>query len=136
MPSLRTLDPSFRPAAEAFFGWARARWPGLVVTSARRTHFEQLRLYQASLAGNNGGLPALPPGHSDHELGLAWDMARPGKDPFTDPALREAGAAWASLGHRWWAGDPVHFSAGWGRGPRGGRARKRTRRSTRSIHHR
>jgi LAS superfamily LD-carboxypeptidase LdcB len=112
MPSLRTLAPSFRRAAESFFRTARRRWPGLVVTSARRTYLQQLRLWQASVAGRNNGLPATPPGSSDHELGLAFDMAHPNIDPLTDPSLPAAGAAWQALGGRWWSGDPVHFAAG------------------------
>jgi len=112
MPSLRTLHPAFRPYAEAFFQYARTRAPGLTVTSARRSYREQSRLYRASRAGRNDGLPAVPPGTSDHEVGFAFDMARPGRDPFTDQELHELGYAWStSYGGRWSARDPVHFAA-------------------------
>jgi hypothetical protein len=112
MPSLRTLVPGFREEAEAFFDWARSEvGAGLVVTSARRTSQEQLRLYQASLAGQNNGLPATPPGLSDHEIGLAFDMARLNVDPLTDPWLPVLGAEWQRRGGIWWSGDPVHFGA-------------------------
>lgn len=111
MPSLRTLDPRFRPHAERFFRWARAWVPGLVVTSSRRTYAEQLRLWNRSQAGQNDGLPAVPPGQSDHEKGLAWDMARINVDPLKDEKLRKLGAEWIRLGFRWWDRDPVHFGA-------------------------
>ena len=115
MPSLRHLQPRFRARAEPFFKAARRHHPGLVVTSARRTYREQLHLYQRSLAGQNDGLPAVPPGTSDHELGLAFDMARLNHDPLHDQVLVKLGALWNQQGMRWWAGDPVHFAAplGW-----------------------
>jgi len=129
MPSLRSLDPRLRPSAEAFFRWARAQTPGLVVTSARRTRAEQQRLYDRFLAGQNDGLPAIPPGHSDHEAGLAWDMARLNHRAVSDPALPVLGAAWARLGGRWWAGDPVHFA--WAPGLHGSAPGRRSRRTPR-----
>jgi hypothetical protein len=82
-----------------------------VITSARRTRKEQERLYRLSQQGKNNGLPATPPGHSSHEIGLAFDMARPGQEPFTDEALQWLGAQWKLQGGTWWAGDPVHFAA-------------------------
>jgi LAS superfamily LD-carboxypeptidase LdcB len=111
MASLRTLAPHFRPMAERFFRRWRKANPQLRVTSARRTTAAQARLYAAYLRGQNQGLPAVPPGHSDHEVGLAFDMARPGFDPLTDPWLRSAGAAWVKQGGRWSSIDPVHFAA-------------------------
>jgi hypothetical protein len=111
LPSLRILDPAFRPFAERFFAWARSQYPGLVVTSSRRTHREQARLYQEYLAGRNNGLPATPPGQSSHELGLAFDMARVNIDALHDEALPVLGAEWMRQGGTWWAGDPVHFAA-------------------------
>jgi hypothetical protein len=121
VPSLRTLDPKFRPEAEAFFTWARRRVPGLVVTSARRTRRQQEVLYRAYLAGKNNGLPATPPGQSSHELGLAFDMARPNHEPLTDPYLPWLGEEWIRQGGTWWAGDPVHFAASAGMLQRHGR---------------
>lgn len=111
MPSLRGLHPAFRPFAERFFRMARAAYPGLVVTSGKRSRWEQARLYREYLAGRNGGLPAVPPGTSDHEFGLAWDMARPGIKPFSDGALAVLGEAWRREGGRWSSKDPVHFAA-------------------------
>jgi hypothetical protein len=111
MPSLRSLDPAFRPFAERFFKWARPQGAGLIITSARRTRAEQARLYQAFLSGQNNGLPATPPGSSSHELGLAFDMAQLNTDPLEDPLLRSLGAEWIRQGGTWWGGDPVHFGA-------------------------
>ena len=111
MPSLSTLDPSFRPHAEVFYRWARQYVPGLVVTSARRTRAEQERLYRAAQAGENDGLPAAPPGASDHETGMAFDMARINVPALTDPVLRVLGSRWVGIGGRWSPKDPVHFAA-------------------------
>jgi hypothetical protein len=132
VPSLRTLDRRFRPMADKFFRWARARVPGLVVTSAKRSRREQLRLYNEYMAGRNNGLPATPPGHSSHELGLAFDMARPGHDPLSDPTLFELGKAWRAEGGTWWEGDPVHFAASPSMLAPGGSRRTRRRRASRT----
>lgn len=140
MPSLSSLNPTFRPFAEAFFKWAQGEvGGGLVVTSARRTRFEQARLYQAYLRGENNGLPAMPPGTSDHEVGLAFDMARPNLPAISDPALPMLGAAWLRYGGRWNARDPVHFAAPAGWVTRGRRSRavgNRGRASSRARAHR
>jgi hypothetical protein len=61
------------------------------------------------LARGARGLPALPPGSSLHEQGLAFDLARPGIDPFRDQLLPMLGEVWNSWGGRWSAKDPVHF---------------------------
>lgn len=113
MPSLTTLDPRLRPRAEAFFSKAsRFVGGGLVVTSARRSLQEQQRLYQAAQAGQNNGLPVARPGTSDHEVGLAWDMARLSVEPFSDRTLAILGWAWVHYwGGRWSPKDPVHFAA-------------------------
>ncbi len=113
MPTLRSLDRRFAPLAERFFEQvARPTVPGIIVTSARRTFQEQAALYRAYLRGENNGLPAVPPGTSDHELGLAFDLARPGHDPFTDPYLADLGPLWRTyFGGEWSSSDPVHFGA-------------------------
>lgn len=110
MPSLRTLAPWFQPMALELLAVARSLGP-YVVTSAFRTYQEQERLYRAYLEGRNNGLPAVPPGTSDHEQGLALDLARPGHDPFTDEGLARLGPAWVRHGGRWTPRDPVHFAA-------------------------
>lgn len=43
------------------------------VSSARRTHRQQVALYRRYLAGLNP-YPVAPPGHSNHERGLAIDV--------------------------------------------------------------
>lgn len=131
MPSLRVLAPHFRQVAQKFFRDSRRRYPGLVITSSRRTYQEQLRLYQRAQAGQNDGLPATPPGSSSHETGLAFDMARLNHPAIGDPVLVELGAIWNTIGNRyghgyWWAGDPVHFA--WKPANVSGRKKKRSRR--------
>jgi hypothetical protein len=45
-----------------------------------------------------------------HELGLAFDMARPGIDPLEDDLLYELGDIWINeYGGTWHESDPVHF---------------------------
>jgi hypothetical protein len=115
--SLEGLDPSFRFHAERFWAWAKKqpKCSNLVITSGRRTREQQEYLWREYQAGRNNGLPATPPGSSDHEMGLAFDMARIGVDPLEDPVLAELGEAWQLAGGRWWSKDPVHFGAplGW-----------------------
>lgn len=111
MPSLTQLAPGFRRRAQVFFSLVHQYDPSFRVTSARRTYAEQARLYADYLSGRQA-LPAVPPGTSDHELGLAFDMARPGVDPYDDELLAEAGEAWRDGGWgRWSPTDPVHFAA-------------------------
>lgn len=111
MASLRGLDHRFRRMAEAFVRFAVRAYPGVRVTSARRSWKDQARLYAEYLAGRNNGLPALPPGTSDHEAGLAFDLARPNVQPFDDDVLPQLGETWLRWGGRWSNRDPVHFAA-------------------------
>jgi hypothetical protein len=99
------------PAARALFDWGHSTDSRLTVTSVRRTRAEQSRLYARYLAGESQGIPALPPGQSMHEKGRAFDLARPGVDPFSDELLARLGALWSSWGGRWHPTDPVHFEA-------------------------
>ena len=78
---------------------------------ARRGRWEQARLYREYLAGRNNGLPAMPPGTSDHEFGLAMDLAFPGTEPLQDGRLWDLGETWLRWGGRWASKDPVHFAA-------------------------
>jgi hypothetical protein len=114
--------------AEKFYRYARTVDRGLVITSARRTFQEQAMLYQRSQAGQNNGLPAMPPGTSDHEIGMAFDMARPGHEPLGDYLLPMLGQTWLRWGGRWNAIDPVHFAA-----PRAIRDARWTSRSVRPM---
>ncbi len=124
MADLNTLQPWLRPYADYLFktgrwynqvyDWGRGGGP-LVVTSARRTPQEQYLLYQKWRRGESQ-IPAAPPGKSMHERGLAFDIARLGIDPFTDPLLNFMGEIWREMGGiylgQWGGGgDPVHFEA-------------------------
>lgn len=112
MPTLATLDRRFRPYAESFFRWSRDLGAPVVVTSARRTWQEQAHLWSLYVKRGRTGLTALPPGRSQHQRGLAWDMATPGVDPKADPWLARLGPLWRSMGGVWGGeADPVHFEA-------------------------
>lgn len=111
MPNLSRLHPQFRPYAEALLAYARDIDPRFTITSAWRSHMDQAALYAKWLKGQNP-YPALPPGKSSHELGLAVDMARLGVDASTDEVLAQVGEAWRRAGGHWpGALDPVHFAA-------------------------
>jgi hypothetical protein len=126
MADLATLDIDLRPWAEDMFRLAKSLDRRFVVTSARRSWFEQARLYSnylwqrglevgvgADLGPANEGpsklLPVAPPGRSAHESGMAWDMARIGIKPFEDDLLPILGAVWNRVGGLWRTFDPVHF---------------------------
>jgi hypothetical protein len=99
-----SLEPELAGAATALV--VAAHNAGLMprLTSARRTSGQQARLYRRFLEGNSQ-LPALPPGLSAHEYGLAFDLVT---SPFE--ALGDVGATWQSWGGEWGgSGDPVHF---------------------------
>lgn len=116
MPSLSSLAPRFRPFAEELLRVARALDSRFIVTSAKRSRTEQQRLYNRWLSGQSP-FPANPPGRSQHELGLAVDLARFGQDAADDELLRVLGKAWTSAGGLWGGDkDPVHFGAprSWG----------------------
>jgi len=110
--STSALDPSFRPAAEFLVKVSRMLAP-TTVTSTRRSHSEQSRLYLDYMQGRRP-LPALPPERSLHVRGLALDLVAgsytPGGPP--SPEMERLGQWWRSGGGRWGgAADPVHFSA-------------------------
>jgi len=121
---LSTLQPWLVPYADYLYrlgkwynrvyDWGRGGGV-LVVTSARRSPQDQYRLYQDYLRGKSK-IPASPPGESLHEVGLAFDMARLGVDPFEDPLLNHLGEIWVEMGGvyggQWGGGgDPVHYQA-------------------------
>jgi len=106
---LATLDPRLSPWARYLYQIGKYYDPLLVVTSARRSPAKQQRLYNDWIRGVSK-IPAAPPGRSLHGIGLAFDLARIGKDPLGDPLLAYLGAVWESWGGRWGgARDPVHF---------------------------
>jgi hypothetical protein len=110
-----TLAPGFRQDAQAWLRHLEGFGIQLRVTRAKSSRMTQARLYreyQAAVARGEPHLPAAPPGHSQHEKGMAFDMVVTG-GPVT---LEQIGRAWASAGQgRRWGGafsDPVHFD--WG----------------------
>jgi len=109
MADLRTLDPRLVPAARWLYALGKQYDPLLVVTSSYRSAAKQSRLYDRYIRGESQ-IPAAPPGRSLHGYGLAFDLARIGKDPFTDPLLNWLGQVWEYVGGRYGgARDPVHF---------------------------
>jgi len=106
---LRSLEWRLRPWAEWLYSVGKYNDPRLVVTSAYRSDIDQSRLYNKWLRGESE-IPAAPPGKSVHGYRLAWDMARIGVDPLSDPLLMWLGAVWESVGGKHGgARDPVHF---------------------------
>ena len=109
MADLRTLDPRLIPWARWIHALGKYYDPLLVVTSARRSRSKQAELYERWRSGRSK-IPANRPGTSLHEHGLAFDMARIGKDPIGDPLLAWLGAVWEQVGGRHGGErDPVHF---------------------------
>jgi len=113
MASLRTLAIWLQGPARALYEYGHSLDKRLVVTSARRSHSEQSRLYNRCRHGGCD-LPVAPPGYSMHEKGRAFDMARPGVDPHVDELLAVLGRVWLAAGGTWGGidgTDPVHFEA-------------------------
>jgi len=111
MPGTSKLDPRFRPIADALLRYARTVDKRFIFTSTKRSATDQARLYARWLKGESP-FPALPPGKSFHELGLAVDMVRLNIDPADDEVLAELGEAWKAAGGVWGGTvDPVHFQA-------------------------
>src|SRR6516225_4518445 len=114
--SLSALQPDLQPFARALIDAAGAAGYMPRVTSTRRSHAEQERLYRRYLAGSQP-YPVARPGTSAHEYGWAFDMV---VSPME--GLYDVGAYWEWMGGVWRghptrAGssfDPVHFEyPGW-----------------------
>lgn len=109
MADLGTLHPQLIPWARWIYEVGKAYDARLVVTSARRSSAKQYQLYRKWVSGQSK-IPANRPGTSLHEHGLAFDMARIGKDPLGDPLLEWLGKVWEYYGGRHGGSrDPVHF---------------------------
>ena len=109
MADLNSLDYRLVPWAKWIHRIGTNYDGRLVVTSARRSWSKQAELRSLWERGISK-IPANRPGTSLHEFGLAFDMARIGVDPLTDPLLAWLGAVWEHYGGRWGGiRDPVHF---------------------------
>ena len=109
MADLRSLQPWLQPWAWWIFNYGKTFNPKLVVTSARRSYWKQMRLYDDWISGKSK-IPAAPPGKSKHQKGEAFDLASIGVDPFEDESLPILGYWWSYYGG-YYGGpkDPVHF---------------------------
>ena len=109
MADLNTLVPGLVPWAKWIHKVGQDLDGRLVVTSARRSFAKQVELYWKWQKGYSK-IPAAPPGKSLHQQGLAFDMARVGVDPLSDPLLAYLGYWWEHYGGKWGGErDPVHF---------------------------
>lgn len=109
MADLRSLHPQLVGPAKWILNVGRQYDPLLVVTSARRDYAKQQKLYDLWRSGQSQ-IPAAPPGRSLHGHGLAFDLARIGKNPINDPLLLWLGEVWEWIGGRYGGvRDPVHF---------------------------
>jgi len=106
MPWTDGLQPWLRPAAAYLVEQARVSGLAPVITSVYRSYGQQAALYRRYRAGLSR-LPAAPPGRSLHQQGRAFDVDL----PQHREVLPQMGAAWRSMGGRWWPSDPVHFEA-------------------------
>ena len=109
MADLGTLDSRLIPWAKWIYAVGKYYDGRLVVTSARRSRAKQAELRRRWEMGLSS-IPANRPGTSLHEYGLAFDLARIGKDPLGDPLLNWLGKVWEHYGGRHGGErDPVHF---------------------------
>jgi len=109
MADLNTLVPGLVPWAKWIHQAGQVHDGRLVVTSAKRSFGDQLKLYMRYQKGLSL-IPAAPPGKSLHQLGLAFDLARVGVEPLGDPLLAWLGYWWEYYGGKWGGvRDPVHF---------------------------
>jgi len=109
MADLGTLQPALIPWAKWIYAVGKYYDGRLVVTSARRSRAKQAELRRRWEMGLSS-IPANRPGTSLHEHGLAFDLARIGKDPLGDPLLNWLGKVWEYYGGRHGGErDPVHF---------------------------
>ncbi len=100
------LDPDLRAAMQDLQQWLGSQRIVTTITSTVRSGRDQDFLWRRYQAGQSGGLPAAPPGHSAHEYGWAFDMV-------VSPVEYQSavGKAWERLWGGKWGGsrDPVHF---------------------------
>lgn len=97
------LIPELRPFAQELLDVAARAGVGFTVTSTRRSHAAQTKLYRAFLRGETK-YPVAPPGASAHEFGYAFDGVSQVPEYQAD-----FGQVWQSWGGVWSAKDEVHF---------------------------
>jgi len=101
--SFEGLIPELQPFAEDLVDLAGRAGVQPRVTSTRRSHSQQQRLYRAFLAGHTK-YPVAPPFTSAHEYGFAFDMVAD-----TAENLHDLGYVWGRWGGVWSPHDEVHF---------------------------
>jgi len=101
--SFEGLIPELQPFAEDIVDLAGRAGVQPRVTSTRRSHAQQQRLYRAFLAGHTK-YPVAPPFTSAHEYGFAFDMVAD-----TTENLHDLGTVWQNWGGVWSTHDEVHF---------------------------
>ena len=109
--SIHALIPDLQPYARQLLLVAGNNGLQPRITSTRRSHTEQARLYRRFLAGQNP-YPVAPPGQSAHEFGYAFDMMIQGASPkLMLISLSDLGAVWEGWGGVWGGHfqDPIHF---------------------------
>lgn len=114
--NIRSLHPQVRETARAFMLELRNRGMRFKVTSGYRTYKEQEILHQKYLSG---GPKAAPPGYSNHNFGIAFDITQfrdDEKTPIWESAnYAQAGRIGEGLGLTWggrWKGkdqDEPHY---------------------------
>jgi peptidoglycan L-alanyl-D-glutamate endopeptidase CwlK len=113
--NIDTLLPEVKPIAIAFLVDLKKAGINAKITSGTRSWEEQQRLYDRYK--NKGGPVAAPPGQSNHNYGLAWDITLFEDDNVTpiyeSELYKKAGSIGRSMGLVWggtWAnGDEPHF---------------------------
>lgn len=118
--NIATLHPRVRPYARALIEKAAKQGIIIKVTSGMRSYAEQAELYRKYQAG---GPVAAPPGKSNHNFGLAFDVTifagsgdpEKAKTPvWESPAYKAVGAIGTEIGLEWggnWKNrvDEPHF---------------------------
>jgi peptidoglycan L-alanyl-D-glutamate endopeptidase CwlK len=122
---IATLHPLVRPYSRALVEKAATQGIIIKVTSGLRSYEEQAELYRKYRAG---GPVAAPPGKSNHNFGLAFDITifKGSADPekaktpvWESPAYKAVGALGTDLGLEWGGNwkrvDEPHFQLrpGW-----------------------
>lgn len=105
----RGLQPWLQPYADYLLLVAEYNDLDPVVTSVYRSYARQAVLYERWKRGLSD-IPAAPPGRSQHQQGLAFDLVVR-KGGYRSDLQDALGAFWVSMGGVWNRPDPVHFGA-------------------------